>query len=176
MSDQKKIEVRGETVRSLVDSLSDLKEFVIEILNNNGIVYPFNQEWYSRDAWILSLRQVGEKLGTSALFSIGRNVFEQAIFPPELVDLKSALESIDVAYYMNHQNGDIGHYKLAFFEEFKATMICDNPYPCDFDRGIITSISLKFIPEQTFTVKVVHDESKSCRSKGGDSCTYQITW
>jgi hypothetical protein len=48
----------------------------------------------------------------------------------------------------------------------------DNPYPSEFDRGIITSLSRRFKPH----CEVKLDPDKPSRTEGGDSCTYIIEW
>lgn len=49
---------------------------------------------------------------------------------------------------MNHRNGEIGYYKLISInlKANTAIMNCKNPYPCNFDRGIITTMARKFRP------------------------------
>ena len=67
----------------------------------------------------------------------------------------------------------IGHYG---FEKIDGkNMIiseCNNPYPCAFDKGIITAMAQKF----EVKANIIHDDSKPCRKNGADSCTYIITW
>jgi len=51
-------------------------------------------------------------------------------------------------------------------------MVCDDPYPCDYDMGIITSFAKKF--DKMATVR--HAEHLPCKKKGADSCTYLVKW
>ena len=83
---------------------------------------------------------------------IGKAIPENADFPPEVDNLEKALGPIDVAYPMNHRGGETGHYKLVSYDEEKkeATMVCNNPYPSEFDRGIITTMLRKFKPLDSF--------------------------
>jgi hypothetical protein len=54
-------------------------------------------------------------------------------------------------------------------------MVCHNPYPSDFDQGIIYAVARKFAPKGDFpSVKL--DETAPTRKKGGDSCTFLVTW
>ena len=67
----------------------------------------------------------------------------------------------------------IGHYgfeKVA--NEAKIVSVCENPYPCDFDRGIITAMARRLAKQALVT----HDDTKPCRKLEGDSCTYVVTW
>lgn len=75
---------------------------------------------------------------------------------------------------MNHRNGEIGFYKLVSHDKTnkKIIMQCKNPYPCDFDRGIIISMARKFVGN----VKVVPDETKPSRKNGANDSWYIITY
>ncbi len=69
----------------------------------------------------------------------------------------------------------IGHYGHQRIDDRSARMVCNNPYPCDFDRGIIESAANKFKPAG-FRVSVVHDEPSRCRMTGADACAYTVSW
>jgi len=112
------------------------------------------------------------------LFSIGKAIPDSANFPENIVSLKDALESIDIAYHNNHRGGEIGYYRLTELnkDERKAVMICKNPYPCPFDRGIITSIVRKYKPADSFDHEIKLDQNKESRLDGAESSTYLISW
>ena len=55
-------------------------------------------------------------------------------------------------------------------------MECKNPYPCHFDRGIITSIVRKFAPIDSLDQEIILDTSKKNRLSGSDSSWYIISW
>ena len=76
---------------------------------------------------------------------------------------------------MNHRNGEIGFYKLVEHNQEKRTlyMHCKNPYPCDFDRGIIISMARKF---GTTTIKVERDANKPSRKDGADDSYYIVSY
>jgi hypothetical protein len=59
--------------------------------------------------------------------------------------------------------------------EKTAVIICNNPYHCEFDRGIIDAMARRFKPAGS-NIKVEHDDGCECRSKGAESCTYKISW
>jgi hypothetical protein len=53
--------------------------------------------------------------------------------------------------------------------------VCRNPYPCDFDYGLIYSMGRRFCQKNAqFTV--YHDAELGCRKKGANSCTYHMIW
>ncbi|MBI5030397.1 MAG: hypothetical protein HZB51_07710 [Chloroflexi bacterium] len=110
------------------------------------------------------------------LLMIGRQIPQNAKWPPDVDTIEKGLRSIDVAYHMNHRGGEIGSYRFEPTGKNSAKMICQNPYPCDFDLGIIDAVAHKFKPANVPMVTVKHDDSQPCRKKGADSCTYLINW
>ena len=169
------VEVNGQTVLSVIDAMS-FKKRALQILAENGIVDPKPDMWYSQQNWLNAFKIIGEEIGPAVLYSIGRAIPENAKFPPEIDSIEKALSVIDVAYHMNHRKGEIGHYKIDKISENSVTMICKNPYPCDFDRGIIEAMAKKFKPNASTIVKVTHDDSAPCRKSGANSCSYLVKW
>jgi hypothetical protein len=169
------VEVNGETVLSVVDGLGTFKRQAYSILEANGIKDPQPGQWYPQQKWLDSFKAIAEKLGSSTLYVIGSKIPSNAKFPPEIDSIEKALAAIDIAYHMNHRGGDIGVYKFAQTGPRSATIECRNPYPCDFDSGIIESMAKRFKPAGAF-IRIEHDKSKDCRGKGAESCTYAISW
>ncbi|MGA7721699.1 MAG: hypothetical protein WCA84_11035 [Ignavibacteriaceae bacterium] len=121
------------------------------------------------------------------LMMIGSKIPENAEFPSRIVDLNSAIRSINIAYHMNHRKNGVILYDVktsVFTEEIrhygyekipgKNLIIseCRNPYPCAFDFGILTTLTKKFEPNAI----VERDKSKPCRKNSADSCTYSFAW
>ncbi|HAS40353.1 MAG TPA: hypothetical protein DCS93_07730 [Microscillaceae bacterium] len=172
------VEVNGQTVLAFVNALPMFRDDMLEILRHHGIENPQEGEWYAQVLWLNAFREIGEKYGANTLFAIGKAIPENADFPPDIDDLEKALASINIAYHMNHRQGEIGYYKLVKFnqEDKLAIMECRNPYPSNFDRGIITTMARKFKSPQILMISVEVDTSKPSRLDGADVCTYRITW
>lgn len=132
-------------------------------------------DWYPQQLLLDILRDISIKLGTGVLHKVGKQIPTDAIFPPEIDSVESALRSINVAYHMNHQNGEIGSYEASEIDPHKIKMVCHNPYPCDFDHGIIDAISRRFAPDDHI-VTVSHYPLRPCRKSGQSYCTYLVTW
>ena len=171
------VQVNGQTILSVVNALSTGQDVRLQILKKHGI-NPEVDNWYSQQAWLDAFMEIATKIGENTLFMIGKAIPENADFPPEINNLESALRAIDMAYHMNHRGGEIGHYNVTDFDALKkyAVMVCNNPYPSEFDRGIITSMVRKFKPQGSFKTDVVLDTSLETRKRGGNRCTYKITW
>ncbi len=189
------IEVNGQTVYAIVDGFSLFKEIPSKILfaegigtkDVNGIVEIAPDAWYSHDAWLRAFEKIAEDGGIALLYKIGARIPENAAFPPWVDNIDAAIRSIDIAYHMNHRKqgsvmfGEktgtmlegIGHYGYEKIEnQSKIISVCNNPYPCEFDRGIITTMAKKF----ESGAMVTHDDEEPCRKKGADACTYNVTW
>jgi hypothetical protein len=170
-------EVNGESVYAVVDGMGAFKQTALKILAKQGIVNPEAGEWYSQQALLNALSVISDKLGPDALYNIGMKIPDNAQFPPDIDSLDRALNSLDAAFYLNHRNGKIGHYHLGAVRETSFEIMCENSYPCEFDRGVLTALCNRFKPKGSNAhAAVIHDDSKLCRKKGADSCTYLINW
>jgi hypothetical protein len=167
--------VNGQTVLSVISGMGAFKETAAQILQRNGIPNPAAAAWYPQQAWLNAFREIAQTIGSSTLHQIGLSIPRNAKFPPGVNTIDKALESIDVAYHLNHRGGEIGHYSFAKTGPKGAIMICKNPYPCDFDRGLVEAVANQFKPAGSI-VRIQHDSTKPCRAKQGDSCTYVVSW
>ena len=170
-----KVEVNGAAVVSIVEGMGTFRGLAVSILEKHGIIDPVPGSWHSQQAWLDAFREIALKIGDKTLYQIGRKIPENALWPPDVDSVEKGLASIDMAYHMNHRNGPIGKYGFEKTGEGSARMVCNNPYPCEFDRGIISAVVDKFKIPGTVS-KVTHDDSQPCRSKGENSCTYLVTW
>ena len=168
------VDVNGETVRSVILGMGSFRPRALAILRAHGIDNPIPGLWYSQEGWLSAFRHIAEEIGPNTLYQIGMKIPESANFPPHITTVEAALAAIDVAYHMNHRGGEIGHYTFEAAGPSAARILCDNPYPCEFDRGIIQAMVRRFA--DTESVSVRHDESLPCRNKDGESCTYVVSW
>jgi len=160
----------------LIEASGFFKEQMQKIMAEKGIKEIQQNSWYPQQIILDIYKTIYETIGANTLFLIGKSVPERAIFPPEIDSLRKALSSIDTAYHINNRGKNIGYYKFRRTEERTAVMVCNNPFPCDFDRGIISAMTDKFKPKGCFhKAKLTHDEG-TCRNKSDDSCTYIISW
>ena len=170
-----RVEVNGAAVLSFAEAIEVFRDLSLQVLAEHGIVDPKEGEWYPQQAWLDAFKEIAEKTGPATLKAIGKKIPELALWPPDVDTIEKALASIDMAYHMNHRGGDIGHYNFEKTGEQSGKMVCDNPYPCDFDLGIIEATAKRFAPKGVST-NVKHDDSQPCRKKGDDSCTYFVSW
>jgi hypothetical protein len=143
--------------------------------------------WFPLDRWIALEHALAAEVGPNTAYTVGKKIPEFAKLPPDVQDLKAVLGAIDVAYHLAHRRkGDgrlfdvatgtmlegIGHYRFEPSSNAgEVRVVCDDPYPCDVDRGLIGGFSARFEP-----LAIVTHEAGSCRKNGDASCTYLVTW
>jgi hypothetical protein len=187
------IEILGAAVMALVGGFGPLRTIVERMLCREGLVDcggpdPRGVEvdrWYSQQAWLDALREVDERFGTEILFNIGAEIPNNAVFPASAVDIHSAVQSIDVAYHLNHRRAGqvmyepgsgamlegIGHYGYEKLGPSHILSTCMTPYPCEFDLGIVATMARRFEPRT-----IVEHIGSECRRHGAQACTYSLRW
>lgn len=169
-----KVETLGQAILSAVEGMGDEAH---TYLAKHGLGEIKLDQWYMQQDFLNFLKAISEKQ-INAMFDlvgIGMKIPEHAVFPPQIDSIPSALMAIDMAYHMNNRNGEIGNYEVKVMGENSIDLICNNPFPCDFDYGLIYGMTRRFCPEDAQFV-VRHDNHAACRQKGADSCTYHVTW
>jgi hypothetical protein len=193
--DARGITATGSSVFAIVEAVkafSVLVNVLLEVMkvqtrDATGALTVDPNAWYPIEDTLLAHKKVDSLLGGRGLEKVGSFIPQHAVFPPDIDNIHSALRSIDIAYHMNHRkDGEpmfnpatgallegIGHYGFKLVEgKREIVMVCDNPYPCRFDLGIIKGMAHRFEPRATVT----HDTSTACRQKGAATCTYVVTW
>jgi len=189
------IEVFGGFVESVVEAFKlfpsvGLKRLVsngVGTINGKGEIVIDRQAWYPLEKWLLAHDDIANSVGPRAMFQVGQHVPKNAVLPPTVTDIHSSLMAVDIGYHMNHRkNGRImfdpatgqktkglGSYGYrAIPGERRIVSVCENPYPCDFDRGVLTAFATRF----ERMARVQHDDRAPCRKNGAESCTFIIAW
>lgn len=189
------IEVSGNALASLVEGFGVFRTLALKHLDEHGLSLRLTGKdpsiditrWYPMKNCLEAFKEIVARVGPTVMFEIGLSVPKNAKFPPSIRDVDAAIQSLDVAYHMNHRkNGKpmfdsrtgqkiegIGHYGYRRVpDELAIVSECDNPYPCAMDLGVLTAMARKFEPRSI----VEHVEAGPCRSKGGTRCAYRISW
>lgn len=180
------IEIAGNSALAIMSALGPYRAIADKALALHSIWTIAADRAYPLDAFLGVLDTIIETAGTNTIFAIGKKVPEFAIWPPGVDDMFKALASIEIGYHMNHfKDGKImfdsstgqltegiGHYHCKVEGARRIAMVCDNPYPSDFDRGIITATARKY----ESAAEVERDPSKPTRLEGADSCTFIVTF
>ncbi len=190
---QKGILINGTTVWAVIDGMGNYKYRGFELLEQAGItdLKLRRDQWYPQTDLFKVFQWIEEELGREVVFRIGAKIPKNAIFPDigENTDL-SALKNVDIAYHMNHKNREgkvlydpslpkgermlegIGHYRYEGINLLDSVkVICEDPYPCDFDMGLLYSFTRQIFPK----CEIEHVSKTKCR-RDSDSreCTYVI--
>ena len=186
------MEVNGQTINSVSDAFSSLKFMVDKYFTAAGLPKSTDIDydgWYSQQSWLDAFKHISENVGPLTMLNIGKKIPENAQFPPEVDSIEKGLSAINVAYHMNHRNksgqvlfnpnngtmlGGIGYYNVIAVDSANksAVLKCENPYHCDFDKGIITTMARKF----EVGARIRHDDTKGCRKVGSEACHYTVEW
>jgi hypothetical protein len=188
------LEVFGGSLVAVYDGFGPHTEIATRIMIDRGLIGRGSDgkfaidpgRWYPMRSWIETLCAIEREVGPNIMFNVGKNVPKYARFPPTITDITSLLTSTDVAYHMNHRKDGklmfdsatgsmiegIGHYRSRrIIDKNEIVTVINSPYPCEFDRGLLTALANRFEPQ----AKTVHIEG-SCRKIGRNLCRYSTTW
>lgn len=174
------VEINGQTIRATLEGVSrfseDYRRRVREALAAHGIEEPTPGAWYPQQAWLDAFGVLAAELEPHLLDRIGEQIPDTANWPSGISGVAAGLRSIDAAYHRNHRGGEIGHYRVIEVDEADrtATLRCDTPYPCPFDRGLIRAVARTYAPVERFVF--VEETGAVCRRDGGEACTYAVHW
>ena len=163
------VQVIGQVLQAWVEGTHAR---IVPVLARHGISYPQENAWYAQTTALNVLREFAR---TEDLVAMGKQIINFAIFPPGLATVEEALHAINEAYHMNHRGGEIGYYHTRMQAPRHIVVTCKNPYPCDFDYGIILGMAQRFLPRSN-TLTVKHDKAAGCRKEGENICVYHVTW
>lgn len=169
-------ELLGQSIMAVVGAMKAFEDRAMKLLAEHGIDPLLKDTWYPLDAVLAAFRAILVQIGPNTMKGVGRHIPDHAQFPERIDSIESALRAIDVAYRMNHRGpGGIGGYRFEALGPRGAKMVCDNPYPCPMDEGLIEAMAERYRPKDSFFVQIVHEPQK-CRERGDPACTYTVAW
>lgn len=172
------VETRGETILVIEEALSrfsdSYRERAQDALAEYGIEDPEPDEWYPQAAELNALETIASDLDAHIIDRLGEQIPDVADWPEDISGVEDGLRSIDEAYQMNVNGGDIGYYDFEKVDDRTGLMECHNPYPCRFDRGLIRAVAQRYSPVEAFVF--VEEDGEECRRRGGDTCQYTVHW
>lgn len=170
---------------SMLAAMGPQRPLADKALARAGVWNVVSEGWYRLDAALAGVQAIAEA-GPNAVFSFGKSVPKHAHLPPHIDSIAASLTLLDTAYHMNHRRDGrcmfdqvtgemlegIGHYRCHIDGKRRIVMVCDTPYPPDFDRGTVAGFARRFEPH----AEVELDATKPTRLRGGESCTFIVTW
>jgi hypothetical protein len=155
-------------------------------LDEKGLILIDRNSWHPVAGTLRAYERIARELGEIVLYRAGASIPPTAVFPPGIRSAEGALRSINLAYYLHHgvngeplldaakgvYRGNIGEYRVRKDGERRVLVECENPYPCDFDLGLIEAMARRFEPRAAAT----HVASLPCRKRGAKLCSYSVAW
>ncbi|HZG75354.1 MAG TPA: hypothetical protein VEZ72_05805 [Paenibacillus sp.] len=139
-------QVNGNSMLVILNGCGAFKRQAQALLEEQGVTTAVElEEWYPLKSLLGILEGMSKKVGSNILVECGKQVTELAEFPPQIETFAQALELLNVAYHMNHRNGDIGNYLVTKTDPTTYRVDCSTvPYPAKFNFGLIRGLSNKF--------------------------------
>lgn len=170
------IEVSGQALMALLSAMRIVQDKAVKLLAGHGIAPVERGGWYPLDAVLAAMRTILVQIGPNTMKTVGRHLPDHAPFPSPVDSIEAALRAIDTAYKASHRGtGDIGGYAYTPQGNRTGRLVCDNPYPCQMDEGVIETVAERFRPQDSFFVHLTH-EPQQCRERGGTHCAYIVRW
>jgi len=171
------VEINGRTVLTIVEEgmgrFSDsYQERALAALAEEGITDPAPSEWYPQQAWLNAFETIAADLQPHVLDRLGEQLPEIAAWPNDYDSVPAALHSINEAYQQNHRGGEIGHYQFEQTDAQTGEIVCYNPYPCPYDRGLIRGVAQQYASVDAFVF--IEETGETCRRTGDDTCIYTV--
>lgn len=152
-------EIRSENLQAVFRTLQVGRQREV-LLNQFGLpTKPQAGEWYPWQTWLNVLEYIEDHFGGKTVYSVGLQVINESVWPPNIHTLHEGLQALNVAYQLNIRGGNIGSYTVEGKGPRSVRVVCDTPNPTDFDCGIITGISRKFKPLGAVRVRVEPEQT-----------------
>jgi hypothetical protein len=173
------VKIDGQVVYAVVEEamgrFSDTyREQALTALTEEGIDDPSSGEWYPQQAWLDAFEAIAEELQPHVLDRLGQQIPQVATWPNDFDTVPESLQSINEAYQRNHKGGDIGEYQFEQIDEQTGEIVCHNPYPCPFDRGLIRGVAQQSASVDAFVF--IEETGTTCRRDGAATCQYTVHW
>ena len=173
------VEINGRVVLAVVEKAlgkfsESYQQQAVAALAEEGLVDPGEEDWFPQQAWLNAFETMTSNLEPHVLDRLGEQIPTVAEWPNNFASVPEGLASIDEAYQRNHRGGEIGFYRFEQLDETLGEVQCQNPYPCQFDRGVIRGVAKQYAPVDAFVF--IEETGDACRREGGDICTYTVHW
>ena len=172
---KRQVEVSGQAIFPVIEALpAFLKEKTLEVTKNKvGGLKP--EEWYPQQAWLDVLKYIEDEMGAFIMYHIGLAIPERVPLPSGINTLDLMLQMWSQAYQMNHRNSKIeGEYRILEHNKESCMYRIETytPYPCDMDRGVLTT----FVKNFTQWAEIKVDLTKPCKKFGEDTSEFILKY
>ena len=162
--------VSGGNILSMLAAMGPFRKRGEQILEEHSIKNVEADAWFPLDAYVASLEAIRARMGPNTLYQVGRQIPNHVPLPPGIDTFEKVLASFGMAFDMNHR-GMQGVITYETQGDRNATIVTGTPYPCDFDRGVISGFFHKLLSTRVVVDKPAH---APCKAAGHDTCTYVV--
>ena len=163
-------EVRG---LGLLLAIYELGNEARAVLTNHGFTSIDLDKWYPLQPLLNAFQDLSQ-MGSFNMVSFGMQIPDVLTFPPIGTPLDVILQGMNHNYLANHR-GDCGEHIYKKTGTREATITSRNPYPSDFDYGVLYRTVQKYRPTTSREFSVIRAKSP-CRKYGDDRCIYTLKW
>ena len=173
---QPNAQISGIRVISTVEALGVYKETGYKLLEENGIVKPAPEGWYSQQDYVNFFEALSSKVGPATLFIMGKTLGTTGKIPPNIDTFEKVLLSMDQFYKLHHRNVPSNEgWQFEKTGPNTIKLISTGPYPDEFLRGVISGYAERYKPEKG-RATVTIDPARPRGDTGGDSVTILVNW
>ncbi len=169
-------EVSGRAMMALYSCMD--KEHIMPIMHKHGLSDKFDVDsWHPMQLWLDIFQEIIDQQGfqgTLNLVDIGHRYADTALLPEDVSTLDDAIIAVNDTYQLNHRSGYAGELSIVIMGDGQMQIIDHTPYPCDFTYGMLYGLASRFKKEGR--TPIVRHDDYSCRKRGDDTCTYDVTW
>jgi hypothetical protein len=165
-------EVSGRTILGTLEQMmSVFRRRIEESLTEFGITDVEAEAWYSADDFARVLAMVERDAGRSTVTKLGAVAPETMEWVGNPTTVAEGLTNLSRSHQSTHR-GAVGHYDFEQTGEDTGRIVCDTPYPCEFDKGVLKGTMKRFGGQYPKITEDTHE----CRDDGGSTCTYTVSW
>lgn len=164
----------GASIQSVLSAMDTNIQPILD-RHNLGTIDP--DEWYSHVDYLNVFNDlVAEDNNVMfELVNIGMKILDNAIFPPNVDSVETALGSLNAYYKLNNKDDD-GGWDVQIDGQ---TAICTSttPFPPDLEYGILYAMVRRFVKRGERAIVEYQDLSMRTGTKGVHApCVYKVSW
>ncbi len=175
-----RVELSGGHLKAIIQAFPEGTQSIADnILSAKGLQDPQPGAWYSLQTVLDVMKDLYETFYPGMLTRMGYQVAQLVELPPHWDSVDIAFKELGVGYQMNHRGGEIGSYS---FDDLgtegglrRGKMTVKTHWPCEYELGLLQGMGDRF-KRGPSEVLVRKDYNATCRKRGGDSCTFLVSW
>jgi hypothetical protein len=171
-------EVSGSNIQLVIKAHRALGFDIAACLSKHKLNRVQPNDWVNLQTYLDCLKDIQQEFSYYysfySLIAIGTKVIDYAMGIPNPHKSDTNFEPLNNFYQLRHRGMDVGEYSQEFLSEKHLRVTARNPYPSDFDYGLVWGMARMRVSNGQ-VLRVIRAESPS-RRKGDASCVYDLIW